>query len=75
MRRITPEEIDAHAMKLHEEFQAHYDEFVALHPEKNDKQIVFDAWAIQKLASLQLIVLALTEETSNLRAELELWQE
>lgn len=45
------------------EFHAHIDEIVALHPEYAEKaQEIFEAWAIQKIAGLQLSVEHLAEQ-------------
>ncbi len=51
----------SHALML--EFLAHKEEFTAVHPEHvGEDQKVFEAWAIQKIAGLQLSVEHLAEQ-------------
>lgn len=62
---ITPETIDARSKELIEEFSEHRKEFTKAHPEITDVNAIFQGWAIQKIAFLQLIVLALEEHINE----------
>lgn len=56
-------EVEARAGKLIHEFQDHFEEFAQAHPEHADKQReIFEAWAIQKIAGLQLSVEHISEQ-------------
>jgi len=49
------------------EFDAHFQEYIKLHPEDADrKDEIFQGWAIQKIAGLQLSILELAEKFNNL---------
>ena len=49
--------------KLIGEFHAHFKKFVKAHPEHAEKKReVFEAWAIQKIAGLQLCVEHIAEQ-------------
>ena len=49
------------------EFHAHFQEYIKLHPEDADrKDEIFQGWAIQKIAGLQLSILELAEKFNNL---------
>ncbi len=51
------------ARELIEEFQAHLSEFIEAQPEHADrKRDIFEAWAIQKIAGLQLCVEHMAEQ-------------
>ena len=48
------------------ESPAHYQSYIEQHPEDKDrKDEVFQAWAIQKIAGLQLSMLELAEKLNN----------
>ena len=48
------------------EFHAHYQSYIEQHPEDKDrKDEIFQAWAIQKIAGLQLSILELVEKFNN----------
>jgi len=48
------------------EFHAHFQEYIKLHPEDEDrKNEIFQGWAIQKIAGLQLSILELAEKFNN----------
>ena len=48
------------------EFHAHFQEYIKLHPEDADrKDEIFQGWAIQKIAGLQLSILELAEKFNN----------
>ena len=48
---------DLRTHELIDEFQQHYTEYVKVHPEHAERQRqIFEAWAIQKIAGLQLCV-------------------
>ena len=48
------------------EFHAHYQSYIKLHPEDKDrKDEIFQAWAIQKIAGLQLSILELAEKFNS----------
>jgi hypothetical protein len=74
IRNIKTEEVDAHSNELMDEFFEHYAEVCAAAHEKQDINVVFQGWAIQKLSSLQLITIELarcikvlsTTETANI---------
>ena len=51
------ERAEARANELIGEFHEHYQDYVRLHPEHEDrKRDIFEAWAIQKIAGLQLCI-------------------
>jgi hypothetical protein len=52
-------QVDAKSKELMREFSQHYQEFIEAHPDRKDINIVFQGWAIQKIAGLQLVVLEL----------------
>ena len=53
---------EARSRALMLEFHAHKDEFEAIHPEHaGEDRMMFEAWAIQKIAGLQLSVEHLAE--------------
>lgn len=48
------------------EFHAHYQSYIKLRPEDKDrKDEIFQAWAIQKIAGLQLSILELAEKFNS----------
>jgi hypothetical protein len=60
IRNITTEEVDRHSNELIGEFFEHYEEVSAAAPDKQDINVIFQGWAIQKISSLQLVVVELT---------------
>jgi hypothetical protein len=60
IRNITTAEVDRHSNELINEFFEHYEEVSAAAPDKQDINVVFQGWAIQKISSLQLVVVELT---------------
>ena len=62
---ITDEEagrqVDSQSNELIAEFRSHCEEFQKQHPEHRDNRIIFEGWAIQKIAGLQLSVFQLSE--------------
>jgi hypothetical protein len=60
IRNITTADIDRHSNELMREFFEHYEEVRAAEPDKQDINVIFQGWAIQKISSLQLIVVELT---------------
>ena len=64
----SPEnEVDARASELIHEFHAHFTELIEAHPEHTDrKREIFEGWAIQKFAGLQLSVEHLSEQLNRL---------
>ncbi len=53
----------ARTNELIREFQAHFEEYVEAYPEHAEKKReVFEAWAIQKIAGLQLCVEHMSEQ-------------
>ena len=54
---------EARANELIHEFQAHFEEVAATYPEHAEKKReIFEAWAIQKIAGLQLCVEHMAEQ-------------
>jgi hypothetical protein len=50
-------EVDERALAVMGEFEGHFREVVALHPEmESRREHVFQAWTMQKIAGLQLVV-------------------
>ena len=65
--KIGIEKVDNKTRELIMEFQSHYDEYCELHPEDKDrKDEIFQSWAIQKLAGIQISLLELTESINLL---------
>ena len=50
----TEAEVDIRSDELSKEFTEHRDEFIKQHPTATDSTIIFQAWAMQKIAGLQL---------------------
>jgi hypothetical protein len=57
----TPEEIDARANQLMDEFFQHMEDVRTASPTQQDIDTVFQGWSIQKVAALQLLVEELTK--------------
>ena len=47
-------EVDSRSEELFKEFREHRDEFIKENPTKTDSNVIFQRWAVQKLAALQL---------------------
>ena len=64
----SPEnQTDARANELIHEFHAHFLELIEAHPEHTErKREVFEGWAIQKIAGLQLSVEHLSKQLDRL---------
>lgn len=58
---IIGSQVDAKSEELMQEFFQHYQEFIETYPDKQDKNIVFQGWVVQKIAGLQLVVMELAE--------------
>ena len=55
--------VDEKAQELIYEFHTHYQEYIESYPDdKGRKDEIFQSWAIQKIAGLQLSILKLAEE-------------
>ena len=62
----SEERVEEKTEELIYEFHAHYQSYIEQHPEdKNRKDEIFQAWAIQKIAGLQLSILELVEKFNN----------
>ena len=58
--------VEAKTEDLIYEFHAHYQSYIGEHPnDKNRKDEIFQAWAIQKIAGLQLSILELAKKINN----------
>jgi len=66
--------LDKQAKELISEFRSHLESVKKLSDkdETIDPRLVYEGWAIQKIANLQVIVFDLTENVLNLRAIVEL---
>ncbi|KAA1242592.1 hypothetical protein [Aquimarina sp. RZ0] len=60
------ESIDAQSKEMIKDFQDHLAEVKEVHPEVNDRMI-FEGWAIQKIAGLQVIIKELAKDNQRLR--------
>jgi hypothetical protein len=67
--QFDPAVVNQKSLELIEEFQKHYQEFTQIyrkdHTGDPDRTLVFESWAIQKIAGLQLSVMALAEKISE----------
>ena len=59
-------DVDRRSELLIAAFQAHYQEVRQRHPEATDKRPVFEGWAIQKIAGLQISVEHLADVVNRL---------
>ncbi len=60
-------QVDQASQELMLEYQSHLQRFIQEHPEHADrKDEVFQSWAIQKLAGIQLSILQLAESINSL---------
>ena len=54
---LSEADVDARSRELIAEFEGHFRDVVELHPEvESRREHVFQAWAMQKIAGLQLAV-------------------
>ncbi|MCP4540108.1 MAG: hypothetical protein GY832_23470 [Chloroflexi bacterium] len=58
---VAGKQVDVKSKELMQDFSQHYQEFIETYPDKTDKYIVFQGWAVQKIAGLQLVVMELAE--------------
>ena len=59
-------QIEDRILNLIQEFQNHFDEYVRQHPGKSDRRrVIFESWAIQKIAGLQLSVEHVAEQLNR----------
>jgi hypothetical protein len=62
----SEKKVEEKTKELIYEFHAHFQEYIKLHPEDADrKDEIFQGWAIQKIAGLQLSILELAEKFNN----------
>ncbi len=60
---MAERQIEDRIQNLIQEFKHHYEEYVQQHPAKAaTKRVVFESWAIQKIAGLQLCVEHIAEQ-------------
>jgi len=64
----SPENVvNDRANELIHEFQTHFSELVEAYPEHTErKREIFEGWAIQKIAGLQLVVEHISEQLNRL---------
>lgn len=67
----SPEnEVDARANELIHEFHDHFSELIKAHPEHTErKREVFEGWAIQKIAGLQISVEHISKQLTRLEQD------
>lgn len=63
------EELNARAAKLGKQFIEHMRGCQAEYPEMTDKNFIFQGWAIQRIASLEHLILGLTERVIALEGK------
>ncbi len=64
---IESEKINKKSEDLMFEFDGHYREVIKNHPEVKDrKREIFEAWSIQKIAGLQLVVIELAKKLNKI---------
>jgi hypothetical protein len=61
-------QVDAKSRELIQEFFQHQEEFIEANPGKEDRNAIFQGWAIQKIAGLQLAVLELMKKLDEIEA-------
>jgi len=61
-------QVDVISNKLMEEFWQHLEECQRENPELTDKHIIFEGWAIQKIAGLHHVALNLVKRVSELES-------
>ena len=59
-------QVDSQSNELIAEFRSHCEEVQKQRPEHTDNRIIFEGWAIQKIAGLQLSVFQLAERIHEL---------
>ena len=74
MKKRTPEpaasEINAKTEELMKEFFTHVRKVRKQHRGEGDARVIFEAWAIQKIAALQYTVLHLADAIAELQRDL-----
>ncbi len=65
--------VEQKSEELIREFRSHLERYQAKHPEA-DVRRVYEGWAIQKIAGLQVSVLELAEHLNILTEELKTWR-
>ncbi|HXC98170.1 MAG TPA: hypothetical protein VN048_02430 [Verrucomicrobiae bacterium] len=60
--------IDAISERLQDELEAHANECRSHNPKLTDDRIIFEGWAIQKIAGLHFLVLELVQRVGELEA-------
>jgi hypothetical protein len=66
MREHIGTQVDTIATKLVEGFWQHVEECQKANPQMTDPHIIFQGWAIQKIAALQGLTLNLVQRVSEL---------
>ncbi len=66
--KVVGAEVDAKSRELIQEFFQHYQEFIEANPGQEDKNEIFQGWAIQKIAGLQLVALELARKLNAITA-------
>ena len=66
MKEHIGKQVDAISQELMDEFWKHVEECKQHNPEMTDPHIIFQGWAIQKIAGLQGLVLNLVERVCEL---------
>jgi hypothetical protein len=59
-------QVDSQSRELIAEFRSHCEEVQKQYPEHGDTRVIFESWAIQKIAGLQLSVFQLNERIPEL---------
>ena len=62
---LTKEQINARSEELMQEFFRLFQELTKADPDRTDLNIVFQGWAIQKIAFLQLAILELESDLNR----------
>lgn len=61
------QQVDAKSDELMQEFIEHMQEFLALHPEYEDRRDeIFQGWVIQKIAGIQLSIVEIANRLNGL---------
>jgi hypothetical protein len=61
-------DIDARSVKLSQEFYEHVQECQSKNPKMTDIHLIFQGWAIQKIAALQIWTTGLADRVDELDA-------
>ena len=66
---ITEEQIDAQTNELLKEFAEHWTDCRALGPIEvnNERSTIFEGWALQKIASIQLLIIELVKQSQYIK--------